>query len=108
MHFYKIFKMKAETLELLVKQSRARLVEYRFSFRDDEPSIHINAYEIAICLVEFSLNTNPHRQISIEEEQWFKAGRYIDLILGNSEWSDLSDLYYRILDEVKRLNYFRN
>jgi hypothetical protein len=96
----------AELKDMIVI-ARRRLVEYRVYKQSEETSIHINALEIAINLVEFSLKTNPPRPISKEEEQWFNAGRYIELILGASPWSDLSDKYYEIAGEVEGKNFFR-
>ena len=90
-----------------VSNARSRLIEFRIKNSAEETSIHINALEIAICLTEFSLQTSPARPVSIEEEQWFNAGRYIDLVLGNSEWEDLVNLYFKIVEGVKRRNFFR-
>jgi hypothetical protein len=94
-------------LKDMVSIARRRLVDFRINRQSEETSIHINALEIAINLVEFSLKTNPPRPISKEEEQWFNAGRYIELIIGTSPWGDLSDKYYEIIGEVKRKNFFR-
>ncbi len=61
-------------LDNVVAEARAILTEYRLKKNDGYVSIHINALEIAIFLVELSLKTNPSRPILKEEEQWFKAG----------------------------------
>ena len=91
-----------------VKKARSRLIELRSSsLNSTTVSIHLNSLEMAICLTEFSLNTHPARPISREEEQWFEAGRYIDLLFGDSEWNDLTNLYFSIVSEVKKRNFFR-
>lgn len=93
-----------------VKKARHRLIQFRNKSLEGSilnVSIHLNALEMAICLTEFSLNTNPTRPISKEEEQWFEAGRYIDLLFGESEWRDLTDLYFKIVAEVKKRDFFR-
>ena len=99
--------MKEIDLDSILIKTRSRLAEFRLKNLSDGISIHINSMEIVICLVEFSLKTNPPRSISKEEEQWFNAGYYLDLILGNSEWADITDLYYKIVEEVKKRNFFR-
>ena len=91
----------------ILKRIRNRLIEFRTNNSYEEISMHINAIEIAVCLVEYSLKTNPVRAISKEEEQWYQAGYQLDLILGNSEWEDLVDLYYEIVKIVKKKNFFR-
>lgn len=96
-----------DSLTDILKTTRKRLLEYRVGNPEDEVSIHMNAFEIAVCLTEFSINTKPARPISKEEEQWFNVGFYIDSILVNSEWSDLIDLYYEILKEVRNKIFFR-
>ena len=94
-------------LKDMISIARKRLIDFRINTQSEETSIHINTLEIAINLVEFSLKTNPPRPISKGEEQWFNAGRYIELIIGNSPWSDVSDAYYKIAGEVRRKNFFR-
>lgn len=96
-----------EILLSLVYKARTRLIEFRTKSSDQEISVHVNAFELVLCLTEFGLKTNPARKISLEEEQWFNAGRYIELIFGNSEWEDLVDLYFNIVDHVRKRNFFR-
>jgi hypothetical protein len=93
-------------LNNMTLKARTRLSDFRIKHQEGV-SIHVNASEIAINLVEFSLKTTPSRSISKDEEQWFNAGRYIELVIGFSEWSDLSDMYYELVGEVKRRNFFR-
>ncbi len=96
-----------EKVTAIIKQLRKRIIEFRSNVSFEETSMHINAIEITICLVEYSLKTNPVRAISKEEEQWFNAGFYLDLILRNSEWKDMTDLYYELVRIVKNKNFFR-
>lgn len=98
--------MNTELSDILQKL-RKRIVEFRLTIPFEETSIHINAIEIAAGLVEYSLKTNPIRTISKDEERWFEAGYYLDLILGNSEWKDMIDLYYELVSIVKKKNFFR-
>jgi hypothetical protein len=90
-----------------VVKARRILINLRKSSLNDEINIHINAYEMMLCLTEFSLMTNPVRPISHEEEQWFNAGRYIIMLFENSEWSDLVTLYFDITSEVSKRKFFR-
>lgn len=89
-----------------VASLRKRIRDLRVADSDDV-SIHIVSVEIALGLVEFSLNTSPHRAIERSEEKWFNAGRYVEMILGNSEWQDIIRYYYEMIDLVVRNNYFR-
>jgi hypothetical protein len=99
----KMMKELSTTLQLL----RNRLNDLYAKVPYSEISIHVNAIEIAVCLVEYSVKTNPARSISKEEERWFEAGYYLDLIFGNSEWQDIVDLYYELVSSVKKRNFFR-
>jgi len=94
-------------LSEIIQQLRGRLIEFRLKESFDKSSIHINAIEIAVCLAEYSLKTDPVRPISKEEERWFEAGYYLDLVLGNSEWKDMVDLYYELVVIIKKKNFFR-
>lgn len=91
----------------ILQQLRKRLIEFRLNVSFEETSMHINAIEIAACLTEYGLKTKPARSISKEEERWFDAGYYLDLILGNSEWKDMIDLYYELVSLVRKKNFFR-
>lgn len=92
----------------LIKNLRARLSEYRYSKIGKEISIHVNAIEMSLCLVEFALDSKPHRKISKAEQEWFKASYHISMILENSEWEDLANMYYSLVEEVKKRNFFNN
>lgn len=94
-------------LSEIIQQLRGRLIEFRLKESFDESSIHFDAIEIAVCLAEYSLKTNPVRSISKEEERWFEAGYFLDLVLSNSEWKDMVDLYYELVAIVKKKNFFR-
>jgi hypothetical protein len=94
-------------LSEILKKTRKRLLEFRQENSEDEVSIHMNAFEIAVCLTEFSLSTKPTRPISKEEQQWFNAGYHIGLILNNSKWEDLVKLYFAIVEDVEKRNFFR-
>lgn len=82
-----------------IKHLRSRLIEYRL-YKGNNISIHINAIEIAICLVEY-LMYDPTKKLTKDERRWFEAGYEIDMILQNSEWSDIADKYYQLVDFIK-------
>lgn len=106
-HLQKYSETMIDNLNDVVIQARAKLTAYRQKKSGDYVSVHIDALEIAICLTEFSLKTKPSRPILKEEEQWFNAGFEIEQILIHSEWDDLIDLYYKIVEGVKKHNFFR-
>ena len=90
-------------IKAITKKLRQRLTEFRYQFINEESSIHINSVEIALGLIEFAIKVN--REIRADEEQWFKGGKYIDLIVGNSEWKDISDLYYEMIRTGQKCKY---
>lgn len=92
-------------MEELCNKLRKRLTEYRYARRDKEVSTHIISIEIALGLVELSLNES--RNIRLEEEQWFNASYYIQMVLEGSEWEDISDMYMDLKDAVESQNYLR-
>jgi|GEM_PF-915494 len=94
-------------LKNIVEILRKRLHKYLLATEVKGKSVHINSIEIALCLTEFSIETNPHRPISNDEEKWFNAGYFIDMILRNGEWADIADLYYSMAEGVEKINYFR-
>lgn len=98
------------TIELknLTVRLRNRLLEYRNYKKDKVTSIHINSLDIALCLAECSLSGTPSRAITLDEEQWFNGGYYLDMVLQNSEWSDLAGMYYMLGAKVREANFFRN
>jgi hypothetical protein len=83
----------------LLKNFRARLIQYRSARINQEVSIHINAMEIALCLSEYAhLNS---RKIKNDEMKWFEAGLQLEYVLAGSEWEDLLDYYDKLQSEVK-------
>jgi hypothetical protein len=91
----------------LIQTLRYRLIDYRMAEKDKEISFHVSAIDIAVSLVDYALQTNPPRAIKKEEEGWFEAGYYLDLIFANSEWTDICDMYYQMVELVKMKNFFR-
>ena len=88
-------------LEATLSALRKRLTEYGYKNIDRNASIHINSAEIAASLIDFYLKVNRPRAKS--EHQWFEAGFHLDQVVGNSEWSDISDLYYQLITNSKTL-----
>lgn len=85
---------------------RSRLLEYRNARVGHSTSKHVNAVEIALCLVEFALKCTPPRLIKPEERIWFNAGREVSDIFENSEWTDITDLYFQLITAVESIDYF--
>jgi len=94
-----------EDINSVTFKLRQRLSQFRYESINEESSTHINSIEIALGLVEFALKNK--RSIQVTEEQWFKAGYYVDLIVRNSEWEDIAELYYKLIEFVKETNFFR-
>jgi hypothetical protein len=91
----------------ITKKLRKRLIEYRFARINDGISTHVNAIEMVLCLLEFAFDSPP-REIRQDEENWFKGSYYVDMVFpSSSEWHDLSDMYSKLVDEVKKVGYFR-
>lgn len=93
------------SLDFLVKNLHNRIAEYRIARRSEQISTHINAVEIAVCVVEFALRDN--REIRPEEETWFHAGYHVQLVLENSEWEDISVMYNQLIEEAMRIGYIK-
>ena len=91
----------------VISELRDKLTEYRYHVytTKDESSIHINSIEIALGLAEYGLDKA--REIRPDEEGWYNAGYYLDILLANSEWSGLCNLYYDLATQVKQRNFFR-
>lgn len=83
---------------------RTRLVEYRNSRKNKDTNIHINAVEIALCLVEYAIEKK--RPIETCEHVWFQAGYQIEYLLSGSNWEDLSEMYNLLVVEVEHLSFF--
>jgi hypothetical protein len=94
-----------QNLKSITQSLRKRLSEFRYHTIDEDGSIHINTAEIALGLVEFAIEAD--RPIRPEETQWFKGGKFVDLIAGNSEWEDISQLYYDLITAVKNAGYIK-
>lgn len=89
----------------MVHKLRNRLVDYRYARKNSTVSKHINAIDIAVCLVEYAIEDK--RPISLDEQNWFEATYQLNYLLSGSDWEDLVDLYSQLVTEVKRCNYFR-
>ncbi len=94
-------------LDDIILNLRRRILEYRnFKIHDQsEISLHVNAIDMALCLTEFGIKEN--RIISETEENWFKAGYYLNYVFANSEWSDIEELYDQMVDKVREKRFFR-
>ena len=99
--------MKFDLQNHVRKTLRKRLTEYRNYKLESgtEASIHINAIEIALALVEYALEKD--RPIQKEEEIWFEAGYQIYRLLESSEWEDLSGLYYQLAEQTEKNPLYR-
>ncbi len=65
----------------------------------------MNSVEIAICLIDFYTQTGTIKRLDEEEQKWFKAGFFIDQIFMNSDWQDIADNYYVLLDEARNRKF---
>lgn len=99
--------MKFDLQNHVRKTLRKRLTEYRNYKLESgtETSIHINAIEMALGLVEYAIEKE--RPIQKEEEVWFDAGMPVYRVLESSEWEDISGLYNQLVEHVKKMNFFR-
>ena len=95
----------SQNLQSITEALRKTLSEFRYSTIKEEGSIHIITVEIALGLIEFAIKAN--REILPEEYMWFKGGKYIDLIVDNSEWKDISQLYFDMIDAAKKAGYLK-
>ena len=97
-------------IEELVVKIRKRLTEYRyFSINrkvGPEVSIHVNALDISISLMEYAV-IDKRRAIKKEDEGWFDAGLMLDYIFANSDWDDLYRMYHEMCKKVKANNFYR-
>ncbi|MBK6994439.1 MAG: hypothetical protein KA138_05830 [Saprospiraceae bacterium] len=99
--------MKFDLQNHVRKTLRKRLTEYRNYKLESgtEASIHINAIEIALALVEYALEKD--RPIQKEEEIWFEAGIHIYRVLESSDWEDISGLYNQLVEHAKAQDFYR-
>lgn len=92
-------------MNITIQLLRNRVSSYRSSRNPNDVSVHLSSVDIAISLVEFGLNKA--RPISADEEAWFNAGYTLDMLYRNSEWSDIVDKYYSLVEFAKTMNFFR-
>jgi len=97
--------MEMQSVNIIRTNLRQRLTEYRYFSLGKENSIHINAVEISLCLVDYAIEKK--RAISKDEEKWFNAGWEIIQVFENSDWEDIIELYNKLCDLVEKKNYFR-
>lgn len=90
-------------INLLRQTLRRRLAEYRYFKIEKGTSIHVNAIEIALDLIDYAVEKN--RTISKQEQNWFNAGWELMMVFQNSDWEDLLELYYELGEHAKG-NYF--
>jgi hypothetical protein len=91
---------QSDDLKEITRKLRRRLTEFRYTYINENSSIHIDTVEIALNLIDFALKVN--REIRAGEKQWFEGGKFIDEIVGDSEWKDISDLYYNMISAAKK------
>jgi len=95
----------ATGIRAVIADLRERLSVYRrFSVT---VSIHLNAIDMVIALVEFGIDPVTRRAILPEEEGWFNAGKTLDQLYGNSQWNDLVDGYYLLVEYAEENSFFR-
>lgn len=92
-------------MEILAKKLRNRLSEYRYARIGKVVSIHVDSVEMALCLVEFYIETK--RPIDKQEEMWFNGAYWVGEIFEGSEWEDLYHMYEEMCVKIKEQNYFR-
>ena len=85
-------------IQILLNKLRSRLLQYREYKQGKEVSLHVNSIEIALCLAEFHVIDK--RQILPSEKPWFTASYYVQMVLENSEWEDISDLYMELCEYI--------
>lgn len=95
-----------EAIRRIIQGLRVRLGEYRVS--ESEVSIHLNAIDLVINLVEYGMDSVTQRAIQPHEEWWFNVGRTLDDLYRNSEWYDMVDGYYQLVEFAVTRSYFRS
>jgi hypothetical protein len=84
-----------------IKVLRKLITDYYNQFYDDSHravKTDINSVQIAVNLAEIYYN---YRNLSEEEQHWFKGERFISELFIN-EWQEIADTYKRISIEVKK------
>ena len=95
--------MEKEKLNTVRNKLRERLSEYRYYKIGKVTSIHINAIEMSLCLVDYVIEND--RKILDNEKRWFEAGWQLSHVLDNSEWEDLLELYFNLKSKLEELSY---
>ncbi|MCP9757279.1 hypothetical protein EGI26_19130 [Lacihabitans sp. CCS-44] len=80
---------------------REILTKFRENKNDKYISEHILAAEIALSFSDLFLING--RKISNQEKEWFKAGIYLDYILGGSPWEEIIVRYNKVCLELQSL-----
>ncbi|KGO94610.1 hypothetical protein [Flavobacterium subsaxonicum] len=80
------------------------LSQYIDNWYFENYSHEISAMEISIALMELAVYKN--RAINRNEEIWFTNGYHLSYILLD-EWEVLLNAYKDLINEVKRVNFFR-
>lgn len=83
------------------KNLREILTKFREHKKDSFISEHILAAEIALSFSDLFLING--REISNEEKEWFRAGIYLDYILGGSPWEEIIVRYNKVCLELQNL-----
>jgi len=104
-HMKKKYPLSVSAIRSVIADLRERLCAYRRS--TETVSIHLNAIDMVIALVEYGIHPVTRRAILPEEEGWFNAGRMLHEVYGNSDWHDLVDGYFQLVEFVGANNYFR-
>ena len=87
----------------LLSQLRKQVSHYRYDYRDEENSIHVNAIEISICLTEYLIERN--RRIEESEKSWFNAGWYIIQLFEGTQYEDLLKNYLELCEILKKRDF---
>lgn len=97
--------LSVTAIRSVIADLRERLCEYRNATKT--VSIHLNAIDLVIALVEYGIDPVTRRAILPTEEGWFNASRMLDEVYGNSDWHDLVDGYFQLVEFAIANHYFR-
>ena len=97
--------LDSTAIRSVIADLRERLYAYRRS--TEAVSIHLNAIGMVIILVEYGIDPVTRRAVLPEEEGWFNGGMTLDVLYRNSEWHDLVDGYYQLVEFASDNQYFR-
>ena len=88
-----------------INRLRYRLCEYRKATEGLKAiSTHVNAIDIVAALSELGIIDK--RAISVEEQNWFRAGLYLSYVFGGSDWEDIVNDFEEIVSYVENQRYF--